>query len=361
MRISFFTHYTELYGANRSLLDLIDGLAAHGVCAHVICPHPGDLVAELARRRIPFAVLPFEWWVSPRRTPRGRAERAEKNARNLAPIVEQLVRPHVWHVREFGAKDYDLVPDPGIRAFRRGILSAEATIFVSRALKRHFVGKADPPRTHVIYNGVASEAEFDERRCRAESLRRRRQPFTFALVGRFRASKGQSDAIRAFAIVTRHLPRVRLILVGDAGGTGEQKYYEHCRSLAVDLDVADRVEFWGYVPDPERAFLAADAVLMCSRNEAMGRVTAEAMSACRPVIGFDSGGTSELIEPERTGLLYSGGPGDLSLCLFRYVEAPKLARLHGEAAWIAARARHSTKTYAAKVHEVLGGLRNARR
>ena len=49
MRISFFTHYTELYGANRSLLDLIDGLAAHGVCAHMICPHPGDLVAELRK------------------------------------------------------------------------------------------------------------------------------------------------------------------------------------------------------------------------------------------------------------------------------------------------------------------------
>ena len=386
MRIAFFTHYTELYGANRSLLDLIGGLAPHGVRAHVICPHLGDLVDELGRRRIPNAVLPFEWWVSLRRTAKGRAERAEKNARNLAPIVDQLDRwrtdivysnssvidigsaaaaklgrPHVWHVREFGAKDYDLVPDPGVRAFRRGILSADATIFVSQALKRHFVGAADPPRTHVIYNGVASEAEFDERRRRAESLRRRRQPFTFALVGRFRASKGQADAIRAFAIVARRIPRVRLILVGDAGGTGEQTYYDDCRSLAVELDVADRVEFWGYVPDPERAFLAADAVLMCSRNEAMGRVTAEAMSACRPVIGFDSGGTSELIEPERTGLLYSGAVADLAHCMLRYVEAPKLARLHGDAAWIEARSRHSTENYGAKIREVLNGLRNANR
>jgi glycosyltransferase involved in cell wall biosynthesis len=381
MRISFFTHYTELYGANRSLLDLIGGLAPLGVRAHVICPHQGDLVEELGRRRIPTAVLPFEWWVSLRRTPRSCAERAEKNARNLAPIVDQLVRwrthvvysnssvidigsaaaaklgrPHVWHVREFGAKDYDLVPDAGVRAFRRGILSADAAVFVSRALKRHFVGAADPPRTHVIYNGVAREAEFDERRRRAASLRRRRQPFTFALVGRFRASKGQADAIRAFATVARRFPQVRLILVGDAGGTGEQTYYDDCRSLAVKSDVADRVEFWGYVSDPEQAFLAADAVLMCSRNEAMGRVTAEAMSACRPVIGFDSGGTSELIEPERTGLLYSGGAADLSLCMLRYVEAPKEARLHGDAAWFAARARHSTETYAAEVHRVLSVL-----
>jgi glycosyltransferase involved in cell wall biosynthesis len=384
MRISFFTHYTELYGANRSLLDLIDGLAPHGVRAHVICPEPGDLVDELARRRIPSAILPFEWWVSLRRTPRNCAERADKNARNLAAIVDQLAgwrtdvvysnssvidigaaaaaklgRSHVWHVREFGDKDYDLVPDPGIRAFRRGILAADAIIFVSRALRRHFVGAADPPRTHVIYNGVASSAEFDERR-RTQLLRRRRQLFTFALVGRFRASKGQADAIRAFATVARRFPRTRLLLVGDAGGTGEQHYYDECRSLAVKLDVAARVEFWGYIPDPERAFLAADAVLMCSRNEAMGRVTAEAMSACRPVIGFDSGGTSELIESDRTGLLYSGGAADLAESMLRYVEDPKLARSHGDAAWTAARARHATETYAANVHEVLSSLRRAR-
>ena len=231
MRISFFTHYTELYGANRSLLDLIDGLAPKGVRAHVICPHPGDLLDELVRRRIPAAALPFEWWVSLHRTRRGCAERSEKNAGHLAPIVAQLVRwrtdvvysnssvidigsaaaarlgrPHVWHVREFGAKDYDLVPDRGVRAFRRAILSADAAVFVSHALKRHFVGAATPPRTHVIYNGVAREATFDERRRRAEALRRRRQPFTFALVGRFRASKGQAIAIRAFANVAHGFP-----------------------------------------------------------------------------------------------------------------------------------------------------------
>jgi glycosyltransferase involved in cell wall biosynthesis len=384
MRISFFTHYTELYGANRSLLNLIDGLAPYGVRAHVVCPHPGDLLDELTQRRIPAAVLPFEWWVSSHRTAKGCRERSEKNAGSLAPIVAQLARwrtdvvysnssvidigsaaaaklgrPHVWHVREFGAKDYDLVPDPGVRAFRRTILSADAVIFVSHALKRHFVGAAIPPRTHVIYNGVASTAVFDERRRRAEALRGRRQPFTFALVGRFRASKGQAVAIPAFAEVARRFPKVRLLLVGDAGRTGEQEYFNECRALVAELAVADRIEFWGFVPDPERAYLAADAVLMCSRNEAMGRVTVEAMSACRPVIGFDSGGTTELIEPGRTGLLYAGGAVELARCMLHYIEKPELTRQHGDAAWSAARVRHSTETYAAQVHEVLRGARGA--
>jgi glycosyltransferase involved in cell wall biosynthesis len=116
-------------------------------------------------------------------------------------------------------------------------------------------------------------------------------------------------------------PGVRLLLVGGAGGTGDQGYMDGCRALAAELGVQDRVEFWGYVPDPERAFLAADVALMCSRSEAMGRVTAEAMSACRPVIGFDAGGTSELIDHGRTGLLY-GDPESLVECMLRYASDP---------------------------------------
>jgi glycosyltransferase involved in cell wall biosynthesis len=47
---------------------------------------------------------------------------------------------------------------------------------------------------------------------------------------------------------------------------------------------------------------------MCSRSEAFGRVTVEYLRRGRPVIGTRSGGTPELVDDGRTGLLYS--PGD---------------------------------------------------
>jgi glycosyltransferase involved in cell wall biosynthesis len=92
----------------------------------------------------------------------------------------------------------------------------------------------------------------------------------------------------------------------------------------------------------------------------MGRVTVEAMSACRPVIGCDSGGTSELIDPGRTGFLYRGGPDALAECMTRYVEKPELARQHGEAGWAVARRRHSTEVYAAQIHDIIRGVRRRR-
>jgi glycosyltransferase involved in cell wall biosynthesis len=378
MRITFFTHYTELYGANMSMINLIDGLARYGHSAAVVCPDRGDLHDALASRRVETFVCPFAWWVSPRPSRFGSARRFLTNLRLLPQLIAQLEFwrtelvysnssvfcigalaaarlgvAHVWHIREFGDRDYDLCSDVGKGVVRRSILSANATIFVSQALRRAFLGRKIPDTSHVIYNGVAAEAEFDARRQRADSLRDRRQPFTFALVGRFRESKGQAIAIQAFADLARQNPDVRLLLVGGAGHTGDQRYYNSCRRLISDLNLDKRVEMWGYVPDPERAFLAADVALMCSRHEAMGRVTAEAMSCCRPVIGFDSGGTSELIDDGRTGLLYRGGADALAAKMAAYSAAPDLARAHGVAAWSTARDRHSTERYAGQIEKRL--------
>jgi glycosyltransferase involved in cell wall biosynthesis len=232
-------------------------------------------------------------------------------------------------------------------------LTADTTIFVSRTLKQAILGRRSAKSAHVVYNGVASEAVFDERRRKAEVLRGRRQPFTFVLVGRFRESKGQHIAIEAFARIARGHEDVRLLLVGGAGQTGDQNYLTMCQERVQSLQLSDRIEFWGYISDVERAYLAADAALMCSRNEAMGRVTVEAMSACRPVIGFDSGGTPELIEKERSGLLYSGGPESLAEKMDIYVRAPDLAHTHGETAWHVARTRFSIEAYAAQIAERL--------
>jgi glycosyltransferase involved in cell wall biosynthesis len=384
LRITFITHYTELYGANLSLLNLIEGLATRGVMAHVICPDRGDLLAALAAANVPTAVLPFEWWVAPNRSAPAAMKRLIRNVRNLRPIAAQMARwatelvysnssvfaigalaaaelnlPHVWHVREFGRRDYDLRPDFGLDLTRLALRTADATLFVSEALRRVLLG-GGRPRTRVVYNGVAREEVFDARRRAAAEVRGRRQPFTFVLVGRFRESKGQAIALRAFAAVSARYPHTRLLLVGGAGHTGDQFYFDHCRSLASELGIEGRVEFWGYIPDPERAFLAADAALMCSRNEAMGRVTVEAMSACRPVIGFDAGGTPELIDHEATGLLYRGGPDSLAECMARYVESPELAEQHGEAGWLVARGRHSVEAYAAQIADVLLRVRSSR-
>jgi glycosyltransferase involved in cell wall biosynthesis len=381
IRVSFVTHYAELYGANRSLLALLDGSKSLGIDARVIGPEPGELFEALAERGIPAAICPFEWWVSSRRSSTAAAGRAFRNLRHVKPIVRQLAAwgtdvvysnasvfdigamaaaelgiPHIWHLREFGRRDYDLRPDFGRRMHRLGFLSAAATICVSHAIRRSLLDGADRPGIHVVSNGVGSTAEFDARREASRASRSRAQAFAFVLVGRFRESKGQHLAIEAFAEVATARPDVKLLLVGGAGGTGDRAYFERCQELARELGIVDRVEFWGYVPDPERAFLAADAALMLSRSEAMGRVTVEAMSCERPVIGFDAAGTSELIDHGQTGLLYRGGIGELAVAMRHYADNPNEAIRHGEAGWAVACGRNATEVYAARIRDIINSV-----
>ena len=67
MRIAYITHYAELYGANRSMLDLLLELRQRGeVDPVVLLPREGPLTATLAAAQVPFAVIPWQPWMSDR-------------------------------------------------------------------------------------------------------------------------------------------------------------------------------------------------------------------------------------------------------------------------------------------------------
>jgi glycosyltransferase involved in cell wall biosynthesis len=390
MRIAFISHCTTLYGANRSLLGLIEGLRRYDVVPHVVAPEEGDVTAALRSRAVPVVALPLEWWMAPRDVAGFDARHAARwvyghlqwrrravrrlwaNVRVLPALVRQLRAwhidviytnssvtpigalasgwlrlPHVWHLREFGGLDFGLQHDWGTAIFRHGLGSADAIVAISDAVRSCLLKGVSARRVYTIYNGVTSEAHFQRLYEAVQVQSDRKQAYTFALVGVIHASKGQETAIRALAIAASRHPGIRLLIVGALGDTCQLK------RMAAELGVTDKVEFWGYVPDPYEAYLAADAVLMCSKHEGMGRVTAEAMAACRPVIGYRSGGTSEIIEHEHTGLLYRDGPEALAACMMRFIEDPEWARRLGENGWHVASKKYSIEVYAEGIYRVL--------
>jgi glycosyltransferase involved in cell wall biosynthesis len=95
-------------------------------------------------------------------------------------------------------------------------------------------------------------------------------------------------------------------LVGDI----TDEYLRQTRRLAATLGIADRVEVVGYAEDPAVHYEWANAVLVCSTDEAFGRVTIEAMKCGRPVIGWRSGATPEHVVDGVDGVLVA--PGSVS-------------------------------------------------
>ena len=72
---------------------------------------------------------------------------------------------------------------------------------------------------------------------------------------------------------------------------------------------------------------------VCSRAEAFGRVTVEAMKCGVPVIGARAAGTAELIKDGQTGLLYQpGNVGDLADTIEKLISNGEMRARLAEAA-----------------------------
>ncbi|QIR37809.1 glycosyltransferase family 4 protein [Tolypothrix sp. PCC 7910] len=391
MRVAFITHFPNLYGANRSLLNLIDGLKPYGIVPYIIAPFEGQLTDKLNILNIEYAVVPIQWWADEfKGTLIDRAyqiasfypkafKRLYRNFQ-LIPKLEKILRewninvvytnssatpvgalvaeklkiPHVWHLREFLDKDYNIYLDWGKALSSLFIQKSNAKIAISRAIASHFFSEHTTENLHIVYNGIASSVELKrlyEMGITSLSLDR---PFTFALVGLIHPNKGQDVAIKALSKITPDFPQVRLLIVGD----GSSDYLSQLKKLAENLGVSNQVEFLGYLEDAYKAYLDSDAILMCSKNEGMGRVTVEAMSVCRPVIGYDNAGTSEIIQHEKTGLLYRGNHEMLAACMSRLIENPDWAKQLGINSWHKVIEEYSTETYSKKIYEILVSLIN---
>ncbi|MBL0043448.1 MAG: glycosyltransferase [Flavobacteriales bacterium] len=200
----------------------------------------------------------------------------------------------------------------------------------------------------VIYNGVLRLADHAELNSHSEERWRAPSPFTFLLAGLIHPSKGQEEAIRALALVKEQCPDVRLVIAG--GGKTE-----HLKRLIAETGMQTHVDLPGFVPDMRPLLLSSHALLMCSRNEAMGRVTVEGMGSGLPVIGHNSGGTPELIGGEHGGLLYDHGPEELAQLMIGLANDPAKAREMGQHLMRSAADRFNVERYTT---EVLGVYRS---
>jgi glycosyltransferase involved in cell wall biosynthesis len=115
-------------------------------------------------------------------------------------------------------------------------------------------------------------------------------------------------------------------------GGDDFNYQPYLENLARELGVLSILHFLG-VQNPFPYYAAAHVVLMCSRSEAFGRVTVEAMKMGRPVVGANAGATPELICDGHTGLLYrQGDPRDLADKLVQLHDDPVRRKTLGKAA-----------------------------
>ncbi len=138
-------------------------------------------------------------------------------------------------------------------------------------------------KSEVIYPPVEVEGKYERERRRDEGY--------FLFVGRLVASKHVDLVVRA----ANNL-RVSLKVVGVGP---ERKELEEI--------AGGTVEFLGHVSDVEldKLYAEAKALVFASEEEDFGIVPVEAMARGVPVVAYKSGGVSETVQQDKTGVLFS--------------------------------------------------------
>lgn len=122
------------------------------------------------------------------------------------------------------------------------------------------------------------------------------------LPGRGTRLKGHADAIELVADLKARGVPTRLLLLG-ARQPGREAYIAELEALARSLGVADWIAISPQRGDARDIYALSSLVLQLSNKpESFGRTVIEALSLCRPVLGYDHGGVGELL-----GELYPAG------------------------------------------------------
>ena len=329
MRVCFFSHGsgTNQDGATLSMLNVMEELASRGHFVIGIMAKDVNLEYLKIRKNIKFYFLPsydmrldlsrnnfsaklkyfvknkINWFIM-RDTLKILAKEdidiIHINGLNNgigAMIARKLKIPYVWHIRQLMQEDLNQRLYNQKQVWQL-VKKASYVIAISKAVRNKFE-KEFNRKIKVIYNGVPltnyqlKKHEIFTNDC-----------FRIILAGRIVYGKGHLDAVKAIQIlVNRGYINMKLILVGHA----QDQYANLVRGYVLENDLSDYVELQDHNSDLRSLRATCDIGLTCSKKEAFGRVTVENQMAGLLTIGSDTGGTLELIDHEKTGLLYHEG------------------------------------------------------
>jgi len=202
--------------------------------------------------------------------------------------------PHIWHFREFLWEDFRMIPMLGWRyLYNIASKSADKIICVSDAVLNKYKGVIHTDICR-IYNGVPGNV------CKLE--KKKHETFNILQAGIVSKVKGVDISIRAMRILLdQGFDNIHLYLAGKGN-------LDFCKEDYDIPDVKSHVHVMGYLNNlREIREQKMDIELVCSRSEAFGRVTVEAMQTGLVVIGANTAGTAELVVDNENGLLFECG------------------------------------------------------
>ena len=370
-------------GAFRSMAALASLLKnRHHIKSLVVLPHPGDGTELLDEAKIPYILVPSCTWTVP-------LDIDTRKARNSRTMVSSILVNHgairkltklilaygvdivhvnttwtyvgalaakkcgvpcVWHLREFLEEDQGRTIWSR-QAGSRIMANADRVVAISASIQRKYRDVISPDRLVTILNGIDTGLYFRPNHAVFE-----KKPYEFVFLGNFRKHKGHVEFSKACASLYRD--GCRMFRVCFVGG-GDKDVRDECDRIFVRTGMQNIVSYLGFQKHPEVFLEKADVAFMCSKSEAFGRVTVEAMMAGCLVIGAATAGTLELITDGETGLLFEyeeSGFTNLAEKMKEAIDNPNRSRRIAEAGRSFAVEHFTAERNAYEIAELYRGL-----
>lgn len=320
--ILFISHDTSLFGANQSLINMISSLKdKEEISVKVIFPDRGPICNKFDDLAFDYQIIKYKTEACDpgkniksiffnflrslnktslntlalkklRRIIKSHNITIVHSNSSIIGIGEELAKleniSHVWHLREYIDLDHNMEILGGLKKYKARIQNSNNIICISKGIAKHFEVE---DKAFILYNAVRKEKNI--------CLEKKKSNY-FLFCGSLVKNKGIEEAILAFSSLYQFNKNIHFLIAG----SGSLEYENFLKQLVIRQNLECNVQFLGFRKDTDELMKNALALLMCSENEALGRVTIEAMLNFCVVIGFNNAGTAEIIKDGVNGLLY---------------------------------------------------------
>ncbi|MEW4354717.1 glycosyltransferase family 4 protein [Streptococcus pneumoniae] len=321
---------SEMYGADKVLLELIKGLDKSEFEPHVILPNDGILVEELKNIGVKVAVLDYPILRRKYFNPKGILEYIKNYAKfskvlltyvkkeeinlihnNTTAVLEGIYLknkakiPLIWHVHEI------IVRPKFITDFINFLLGCYATkiITVSEAVAKHIKKSkfVSEDKVNIIYNGVDNRVYYPYSDKEKLELKKENNissdSLVVGMIGRVNSWKGQNDFLDATVPLLEENPNLVLMLVGGVF-EGEEWRMRELKERISQLPCSERIIIKDFQKSTTKLYNLYDIFILPSTNpDPLPTVVLEAMACGKPILAYRHGGVCEMVEEDKNGLL----------------------------------------------------------
>ncbi|TSC92365.1 MAG: group 1 glycosyl transferase [Candidatus Berkelbacteria bacterium Licking1014_85] len=213
-----------------------------------------------------------------------------------------------------------------IRYLRCILKKFDKVIAVSRAVEDFLLERkiVHSGKIQVIYNGVRNISENTSHYSNQEKI-------TIGSLGSLNYVKNYKKLIDIVKNINTEIPfQIKIY------GSGPEK--DELNEKIIQLNLSDKIQIHDPVQSPYPVLKTFDIFVSTATTESFGLAILEAMSVGLPVIAYNGGALSEIIENEKDGILVENNRIDL-FCekLKELIEYSQKRRILGERAYIKAK------------------------